>query len=86
MNDILIPAWVAILSGLIIFPWLLYVTVLVFQLKQEIAVNSSNDQRVYDKMDEVENRLDKSINRLEHRLDTFLSNELGLLKDMASKK
>lgn len=100
MNDLNIPGW-AIFTFIplivSVVGWLWSLQKAVNKNEQMIAINTANDQQVGDELkrinrsvnevkSELKDSFDKSFDKLERRLDTFISQEMTMLKTMVGGK
>lgn len=92
MESIVIPGWfIWVVGGFItlFIPWSVWITVQIFNNEKQIALNTANDQRVnedlqniYDLIDESKTNTKDRFDKLELKLDTFLNQEMHLLKQL----
>lgn len=100
MVDITIPGWaLAILVPIILwmFGWMWVLQKEVNKNKEAIALNNLKSDNVSNELNKISGQVDKmysqlkehidrSMERFEHRLDTFIGQELDLLKTLVGQK
>lgn len=85
MQDLIIPGWAVIIISVLgggLVGWLVWLTTKTFENQRMIDVNSANDKNVSVEIEKIY----KSVERLEGKLDKFLSNEMDFLKQMLKKQ
>lgn len=95
MENLIIPSWFVWVIGAIItlfIPWAIWITRASFNNDKAIALNTANSQKVnedlqniYDLIDESKTSTKERFDKLEVKLDTFLHQEMTLLKNIISK-
>ena len=91
MEDVTIPGWVLyVLSPLAagLIAWLVWLTIATFTNRENIAINTTNEREVHDKIEAVSSKVDEVktdfkewFTRLENKLDIFISQENQFLKN-----
>lgn len=85
MESLIIPGWaLAVGSGLgtLLIGWLVWLTIKTNENEKYIAVNTANDKNVAAELEKIY----KSIERIDGKLDTIMANELAFFKDQFTKK
>lgn len=74
------------------FPWAVWITVQIFKSDKAIALNTANDAKIWEELTKIYFAVDnnqKSTNqrfdKMEHKMDLFIAQELSFLKQVASK-
>lgn len=93
--DLIIPGWAVALMGAFgsgLIAWLVWLTLGYYQNKQAIAVNTTNDENVVKKFDDIDQKINdmKSdfkewCNKLESKFDQFIITENSVLKELLKK-
>lgn len=76
MTDVTIPGWALLLMFAVFIPWLVWLTMSTQKNKQDIAINTATDSSVGKSIDGLNSKIDK----LDHKFDLFLSQEINFLK------
>lgn len=78
-SDLIIPVWAVVIISVIFLPWLIWLTVETFHNKKDIAVNTSNDEKVSQELDKIYKKLDETrtdfkewFQKLENKMDSFI--------------
>ncbi len=96
MQDLIIPGYALYLLGTLglgLVYWLVYLTKATYKNQHDISLNTANDrtvadelEKLYKKLDETKNDLQRGFDKMEARVDAFISSELTMLKEIISKK
>jgi hypothetical protein len=96
MPDLIIPGWLAYIIIGIYLPWLIWLTLKTNRHEKNIAINFEGDkshniavekaeQRFEAALKASEERVTKSIEKLQGKMDLFVSDEVTILKQMLKK-
>lgn len=92
MEDISIPGWALIIFGVIILPWMVWLTLKVIGNEREIAVNTATDAHVAGELTKIYNMVEKqhtdtrdNFQKLEVKIDMFFAQEVNFFKQMVNR-
>lgn len=95
MSDLIIPGWAVFICssfGAGLIAWLVWLTRMTSRNQRDIAVNTANDQNVANELLKINNKIDdmndnlrRSFDKMELRVDGFIASELTLLKEIIRK-
>jgi len=78
MEDVIIPGWVWGLGTVVVFGWLVYLSLMGFKAKENQRVSDNNDQRILadisrleGKMTETKDHIDESLEKFEVKFEKF---------------
>lgn len=87
MQDIVLPGWAAIVFGVIILPWMVWLTLMVLSNDKAIAVNTNTDKHVADELQKIYDLIEKKgtetkemFDKLERKFDMFVQMESRFFK------
>ena len=81
-SGIEIPAWAVFLCGVIIFPWLIWLTHGQFEAKKDIAINTTNDAHVGKMIESLKDEISAKITKLETDLKETMTNFKTDIRDL----
>lgn len=99
MEDLTIPGWAITAFGVVIVPWLIWLTLKTIQNDKDIAINTANDVKVNDELSKLNTQIEARFNKIDERIEKldekitqflmqgnlFLSSEVKFLQQLVSK-
>jgi hypothetical protein len=71
MEDVIIPGWVWGLGTVVVFTWLVYVTLMGFKGKERQSISDNNDQRILSDISRLEGKLTETKDHIDVSLEKF---------------
>ncbi len=95
MEELIIPGWAVLLIGSFgaaFISWMVWLTLKTLHNESAIALNTAADQHVGVELEKIYQSIDKQtrstnsrLDKMDNKLDLFLSQELSFLKQFANR-
>jgi hypothetical protein len=92
MEDVVIPGWALIIFGVILIPWLVWLTLRVVSNEKDTAVWSASVNglsteltKIYDEIKDGDEKTEARFKEMNSKLDLFIHQEITFLKQVVVK-
>lgn len=92
MTDLVIPSWFVVIMGALLIPFVIWVFVQMSENKKDIALNKQELSSIPIQIESIKAVVEKhsqdtkdQFDKLENKLDMFISNEMSFLKSFVKK-
>jgi hypothetical protein len=93
MEDVTIPGWALLASGVIFVPWLIWLTHRSINSERDSAVRGSmldsipgEMEKIYKQIKDGDEKIDNRFKELNTRFDMFIHQEMTLLKQIVQDR